>query len=190
MRDVIISKTLSLTLSWLRSLSYRNQSIDLLTLSISYKLERLRKMVLLVARAISPPYSLDTVLTNLEIHNWNYIYYLIFDFWTCLHELFPSFGVKSYGNCSSRKPKAVGRIQPKAAIYQKQPSPGNLIKRCYENLQQIYRTPMPKIDSNKVAKQVEITPRHTCSINFLHVPRTLFYKNIFERLPLIRRRCF
>ena len=146
-------------------------------------------MVLLVARVISPPYSLVTVLTNLEIHNWNYIYYLIFDFWTCLQELFPSFGVKSYGNRSSRKPKAVGRIQPKAAIYQKQPSPGNLIKRCSENLQQIYRTPMPKSDFNKVAKQVKITPRHACSINFLHVPRTLFYKNIYERLPLMHPRC-
>ena len=38
---------------------------------------------------------------------------------------------------------------------QKQPSTGVLIKRCSENMQQIYRrTPMPKCDFNKVAKQL------------------------------------
>ena len=38
---------------------------------------------------------------------------------------------------------------------QKQPSRGVLIKRCSENMQQIYRrTPMPKCDLNKVAKQL------------------------------------
>ena len=37
---------------------------------------------------------------------------------------------------------------------QKQPSRGVLRKRCSENMQQIYRrTPMPKCDFNKVAKQ-------------------------------------
>ena len=36
--------------------------------------------------------------------------------------------------------------------YQKQPSIGVPIKRCFENMQQIYgRTPMPKRDFNKVA---------------------------------------
>ena len=36
----------------------------------------------------------------------------------------------------------------------KQPSRGVLKKRCSENMQQIYRrTPMPKYDFNKVAKQ-------------------------------------
>ena len=38
--------------------------------------------------------------------------------------------------------------------FQKQPSRGVLIKRCSENMQQIYRrTSMPKCDFNKVAKQ-------------------------------------
>ena len=38
---------------------------------------------------------------------------------------------------------------------QKQPSRGAVKKRCFENMQQIYRiTPMPKCDFNKVAKQV------------------------------------
>ena len=38
---------------------------------------------------------------------------------------------------------------------QKQPSIGVLMKRCSENMQQIYsRTPMPKCDFNKVALQV------------------------------------
>ena len=38
---------------------------------------------------------------------------------------------------------------------QKQPSRGVLRKRCSENMQQMYRrTPMPKCDFNKVAKQL------------------------------------
>ena len=38
---------------------------------------------------------------------------------------------------------------------QKQPPRGVLEKRCSENMQQIYRrTPMPKCDFNKVAKQL------------------------------------
>ena len=38
---------------------------------------------------------------------------------------------------------------------QKQPSRGVLSKRCSENMQQIYRrTPMPKCDFNKFAKQL------------------------------------
>ena len=38
---------------------------------------------------------------------------------------------------------------------QEQPSRGVLMKRCSENMQQIYRrTPMPKCDLNKVALQI------------------------------------
>ena len=38
---------------------------------------------------------------------------------------------------------------------QKQPTRGVLKKRCYENMQQIYRrTPMPKSNFNKAAKQL------------------------------------
>ena len=38
---------------------------------------------------------------------------------------------------------------------QKQPTRGVLKKRCYENMQQIYRrTPMPKSDFNKAAKRL------------------------------------
>ena len=37
--------------------------------------------------------------------------------------------------------------------FKKQPSRGVLMKRCSENMQQIYgKTPMPKCDFNKVAK--------------------------------------
>ena len=40
-------------------------------------------------------------------------------------------------------------------FFQKQPFRGVLIKRCFENIQQIYRkTPIPKCDFNKVAKQL------------------------------------
>ena len=38
-------------------------------------------------------------------------------------------------------------------ILQKQPSRGVLKKRCSKNMQQIYRTPTPNCDFNKVAKQ-------------------------------------
>ena len=38
---------------------------------------------------------------------------------------------------------------------QKQPSRGVIRKRCSDNMQQIYRrTPVPKCDLNKVAKQL------------------------------------
>ena len=41
--------------------------------------------------------------------------------------------------------------------FQKQPPRGVLSKRCYENMQQIYRRkPMPKCDFNKVAKQISM----------------------------------
>ena len=43
--------------------------------------------------------------------------------------------------------------------FEKQPSRGVLRKRCYENIQQIYRTtPMSKCDFNKVAKHIFRTP--------------------------------
>ena len=61
---------------------------------------------------------------------------------------------------------------------QKQPSRGALKKRCSENMQQMYRrTPMPKCDFNKVAKQLywNRTSTWVCSpLNFLLIFRTLF----------------
>ena len=66
---------------------------------------------------------------------------------------------------------------------QKQPSRDVLIKRCSENMQQIYRrTPMPKCDFNNVA--IEITLRHGCfPVNFLHIFRT-YFQNIFSEVFL------
>ena len=55
-----------------------------------------------------------------------------------------------------------------------------LRKRCFENMQQIYRrTPKPKCDFNKVACNfIEITLRLGCSpVNLLHIFRTPFPKN-------------
>ena len=59
---------------------------------------------------------------------------------------------------------------------QSQSSRGVLRKRCFENMQQIYRrTPMPKCDFNKVAA---IALRHGCSpVNLLHIFRTPFPEN-------------
>ena len=46
-------------------------------------------------------------------------------------------------------------IVVKVTNIQKQPSRGVLRKSCSENMQEIYRrTPMPKCDFNKVAKQL------------------------------------
>ena len=70
---------------------------------------------------------------------------------------------------------------------QKQPPRGVLRKRCPEDIQQIYRrTPMPKCDSNKFAKQLyEIALRHGCSpLNFLHIFRTPLTKNTSRWLLL------
>ena len=72
---------------------------------------------------------------------------------------------------------------------QKQVSKDVLRRKCSENMQQIYRrTPMPKCDFNKVAKQsnfIEITLRHGCSpVNLLHNFRTPLPKNTSGRLLL------
>ena len=59
------------------------------------------------------------------------------------------------------------------SCYQKQPSRGVLRKRCFENMQQSYRTtPMQSNFS-------EITLWHWCSpVSLLHIFRTPFPKNI------------
>ena len=64
----------------------------------------------------------------------------------------------------------------------KQPSIGVFIKKCSENIQQIYRrTPMPKL----VCNFIEIAFRHGCShVNLLHNFRTLFPKKTSEGLLL------
>ena len=63
-----------------------------------------------------------------------------------------------------------------------QRSRGVLIKRCSEDMQQIYRrTPMPKCDFT-----LEITLRHGCSpVNLLHIFRISFPKNTSGGLLLI-----
>ena len=69
----------------------------------------------------------------------------------------------------------------------KQPYRGVLRKRCSEDIQQIYkRTPMPKCDFNKVAKDfIEIALRHGCSpVNLLHIVKTPFLNNNYECLLL------
>ena len=67
---------------------------------------------------------------------------------------------------------------------QKQWSRDNL-KRCSENMQQIYRrTPMPKCDFNK-SNFIEIALRHGYSlVNLLHISRTPCPKNTSGQLLL------
>ena len=67
-------------------------------------------------------------------------------------------------------------------IKQKQPSRGVLIKRCSENMQQIYRrTPRTTI--------IEITlPYGRSPVNLMHIFRTPFTKNTSERLLLIKQK--
>ena len=52
--------------------------------------------------------------------------------------------------------------------------PEAALHRCSENMQQMSRrTPMPKCDFNKVAKQIAL--RHGCSpVNLLHIFRAHF----------------
>ena len=74
---------------------------------------------------------------------------------------------------------------------QKKPFGGVLRERCSENMQQIYRrTPIPKFDFNKVARQsnfIEITLQHGCSpVNLLHMFRRRFYKNNSTGLLLFK----
>ena len=63
---------------------------------------------------------------------------------------------------------------------QKRPSMRVLIKRCSENMKQIYRrTAMPKCDFN--SNFIEITLWHGCyPVNLLHIFRTTFPKNNFR----------
>ena len=76
------------------------------------------------------------------------------------------------------------------SLLQKQPFRGVRRKLCSENMPQIYRrTPMPKCDFNKVAKQsnvIEIALRHGCSrANLLHIFRKPFPKNSSGGLLLV-----
>ena len=74
------------------------------------------------------------------------------------------------------------------ASMQKQPSRGVPMKRCSENMQQIYRrTPLAKCDFDKVAKELYwITLQHGCSpANFLHIFRTAFPENTSGGLLLL-----
>ena len=60
-------------------------------------------------------------------------------------------------------------------------------KKCYENMQQIYkRTPMLKCDLIKLfCKLIEIILRHGCSpVSLLHILRTVFLKKTSGRLLL------
>ena len=64
--------------------------------------------------------------------------------------------------------------------HQKQPSRGVLRKRCSENMQQIYRRTPSKCSFN-----IEMTLRHGCfAVNLLHILRTPFTMNTYERLLL------
>ena len=70
---------------------------------------------------------------------------------------------------------------------QKQPLRGVLEKRCSENMQQIYwRTPIPKCDFNKVAKQFywNRTSASVFSCDLVHIFITAFLQNTSGRLLL------
>ena len=70
--------------------------------------------------------------------------------------------------------------------WQKLPSRGALRKRCSENIQVCRRTPMQKLNFNRVASNfIETTLRHGSSpVNVRHISRTHFLKNTSGRLFL------
>ena len=65
---------------------------------------------------------------------------------------------------------------------QKQPSRDVLQKRCSKNMQQIYRTPMPKCDFNNVALQLYWN--HT-STRLFSCKFATYFQNTSDRLLLI-----
>ena len=72
-----------------------------------------------------------------------------------------------------------------------QSSRGVPMKRCSENMLQIYRrTPMPKCDFNKLlCKFIEMTLRHRVSpVNLVHIFKKPFLKNTSGWLLLTRIR--
>ena len=71
--------------------------------------------------------------------------------------------------------------------FQKHPSRCVPIRRCSEDMQQIYRrtTYRSVILIKMICNFIEITLRHGCSpLNLLHIFRTPFYKNIYRGLLL------
>ena len=75
---------------------------------------------------------------------------------------------------------SVQRLEIRKMLFQKQPPRGVLKKRRSENMQQIYRrTPMPKCNFKKVAKQLYWNQTSTCvfSCKFSASFRTPFTQN-------------
>ena len=66
---------------------------------------------------------------------------------------------------------------------QRQPFRGVVRKKCYENIQQIYRRACRSAILLKLlCNFIEIALRHGCSpVNLLHISRTPFSKNAFKR---------
>ena len=63
----------------------------------------------------------------------------------------------------------------KSSIERNNPPIGVLIKRCFENMQQILKKAvMPKCDFNKAAKQLLLL---TFTVNLLYIFKPPFYKN-------------
>ena len=74
--------------------------------------------------------------------------------------------------------------------FQKQTSIGILIKKCSENMEQIYRrTPCRSVISIKLLYNfIEIPLRHGASqVDFLHIVKTPSYKSIYRGLLLTLR---
>ena len=116
---------------------------------------------------------LNVIEGNMKLRSIRLSYFCTFSF-HLNSTLIPKTVITNINSCPCRIKNIVS-----ISWDQKQPSRGVLGKRCSENMQQIYRrTPMPKYDFNKVAKQsnfIEITFRHGCSpVNLLHIFRYLF----------------
>ena len=103
-------------------------------------------------------------------------------FWTVTNS-----SKQNCSNCASfkwictRLESLIIKLQISCILSRIRPLWGVPRKRCSEKMQQIYRkTPMPKCDFNKVAKQIywNRTLAWCSPVNLLHIFRTPFLKNI------------
>ena len=91
---------------------------------------------------------LNVIEGNMKLRSIRLYYFCTFSF-HLNSTLIPKTVITNINSCPCRIKNIVS-----ISWDQKQPSRGVLGKRCSENMQQIYRrTPMPKYDFNKLAKQ-------------------------------------
>ena len=101
--------------------------------------------------------------------NWNWLWEIVSG---TVDKVYSMSAIHCYYHNSKKSNWKKSNLYGNSSYYiQKQPSRDVLIKKCREKMQQIYRrTPMPKCDFNKVAKQLHWngTSAWVFPVNLLH----------------------